>query len=114
MAGFMALVRGGSDMASYSPEEMQSIMASWQLWMERLGKEGKITGGEPLDDAASILTGKDKIQSDGPYAETKDAVGGYLLIEAKDLAEATQFVEDCPCFETDCTLEIRPILQLGE
>lgn len=114
MAGFMALVRGGSDMGSYSPEEMQAIMQSWQSWMERLGKEGKVTGGEPLDDAASIIAGKDKIKSDGPYAETKDAVGGYLLIEAESLAQATEFMADCPAFESDATLEIRPIMQLGE
>jgi hypothetical protein len=50
--------------------------------------------------------------TDGPFAEVKDLVGGYSLIEAKDLAEAAELSKGCPVFERNGFVEVRPIMKM--
>ena len=57
-------------------------MAKLGTWTEVLAKEGKFKGGDPLSDGGKVLRGTKKGVTDGPYAEAKDVVGGYLLVTA--------------------------------
>lgn len=50
--------------------------------------------------------------TDGPYAESKDLVSGTLIVEAASLEEAAQLARDCPIFELDGSVEVRPVLQV--
>jgi len=69
--------------------------------------------GEPLESGGKVVRGKQKAITDGPYAESKDLVGGYLLIEARNLEEATELSRGCPVLDVDGTVEIRPIASMN-
>jgi hypothetical protein len=111
MSEFTYLFRGRG--TSASPEEMQRHMEKWVAWFKELGAKGHIKEpGHPLAPTGKTVTGKQKIISDGPYAEAKDLVGGYMLIEAKDLAHAAEISKGCPILEVGGSVEVRPIEQL--
>jgi hypothetical protein len=111
MASFLYIFRGGSDMVG--PESQQQHMQKWGAWIAELGKQGHFKGGEPLDSAAAkVVRGKGKTVTDGPYAEAKDRVGGYLIVEANDLNHATELSRGCPIFDNDGTVEVRTILKM--
>ena len=110
MADFIYLFRGGLTQAS--PEERQKHLHKWRGWMEELGKKGQFKGGEPLDRTGQVLSGKQKVVTDGPYAEAKDVVGGYFVIAAESLADATELAKGCPIFEHGGSVEVRPVMKM--
>ena len=95
-----------------SPEQLQQHMQKWMDWIERLAKAGIYKAGEPLDKGGKVIRGKKQAVTDGPYAESKDLVGGYLIIKADSLAKATTLAKECPIYELDGSVEIREIRQL--
>ena len=56
-----------------------------------------------------MVSGKQKIVHDGPYAEAKDVVNGFTLIDAKDLAQAVELSKGCPILEAGGSVEVRPV-----
>lgn len=115
MKEYLYLFRGGDThriQEQNSPELWQAHMMKWKTWMENLAAGGKLVGGQPLGTEARVLTDSGKKVTDGPFAEGKEVVGGYLMVKAKDLAEATTIAKDCPIFEHDGILEIRDIGQI--
>jgi hypothetical protein len=112
MEKFIYLFRGG-DGPSLSPELMQAHMQKWMAWMESLGKKGILVGGDPLHPSGKQVNGKKKAVTDGPFVESKEMVGGYLIVNAKDIEEAVEISKDCPIFEMDGKLEIRPIHKMA-
>jgi hypothetical protein len=106
---FIYLFRGGAPASNQSPDEMQRNMQKWGAWVEALAKEGRMRGGDPLETNAKIVSGKNKTVTDGPFAEAKDVVGGYLLVTAPDLATAAEMAKGCPIFESGGTVEVRAI-----
>ena len=88
-------------------------------WADGLRTKGKMIGGEKLaaSGGRQLRNSGDKlVASDGPYAEAKDVIGGYFVIEAKDLAEAEAIAHDCPHLLLASTnwVEIRPIEDMGK
>ncbi|MFN0064251.1 MAG: YciI family protein [Myxococcaceae bacterium] len=111
MSEFIYLYRGGE--AAQSPEQMQKSMDKWNTWLKDLGARGHIKdAGQPLDRTGKLIRGKSKSVTDGPYAETKDIVGGYSIIEAKDLSHATELAQGCPIFEGGGLVEVRPVAKM--
>ncbi|MDX2018963.1 MAG: YciI family protein [Deltaproteobacteria bacterium] len=111
MQKYMFLFRGGdAARAAASPEEMQQHLRKWGTWFRGLGD--KFKGGEPLDMTGKVLRGTGKALSDGPFAETKDLVGGYAIVEASSLEDAVEIARGCPIFEHDGILEVRPIREM--
>ena len=111
MSEFVYLYRGGE--RSDSPEQSEKIMQKWVAWMEELGKNGHLKDrGQPLDAAGKVVRGKQKIVTDGPYTESKDVVGGYTLVEAKDLAQAAELSKGCPIFDAGGLVEVRPVMEM--
>ena len=109
MTEFMYLFRGGDHMmASESPEVMQAHMQKWMVWMEQLGKEGKLNGGVPLKQGGKTVS-PDGIVTDGPFAEGKELVGGYLIVRANDIDEATEISKGCPILEAGGSIEVREV-----
>lgn len=94
-----------------SPAEMQASMEQWTNWMNSLAQQGKLVGGQPLQSEGKVIKGPAKKTTDGPYIEGKDLVGGYLLIKAADLTEATALSKGCPALDSpDGTVEVREIM----
>src|SRR5262245_40926655 len=97
-----------------SPEKAQQSMKKWRAWFQEMTDKGQLKSiGQPLDDSGKVVGGKKKTVTDGPYAETKDVIGGYSLIEAKNLDEAAQIASGCPIIESGGSVEVRPVRQLN-
>jgi hypothetical protein len=111
MAEYLYLFRGGERPKS-SPDAMQKHMEKWRTWIGSLAQQGKFKAGDPLEDGGKTVAGKNKTVTDGPYAEAKDLVGGYLIVTAGSLNEATEMSRGCPIFETNGAVEIRAIAKM--
>ena len=83
-------------------------------WLKDLTDRGHIKDpGHPLERAGKLITGKARTVVDGPFAEAKDVIGGYTLVEAADLAQATELAAGCPIFElADGAVEVRPVMRM--
>ena len=114
MAKFMYLFRHQNEgWKPTSPEEMQRRMKVWMNWIDELKKDGSLVStGERLNGTGKVVRGKAKTVTDGPYAEAKDTIGGYMLVEAKDLARAVELSNGCPILESGGSVEIRPIVSM--
>jgi hypothetical protein len=109
MPQFAFLYRGGDPMPD-SPAEMQQRMQRWLRWFEDLAAKGYIKDrGFPLDRAGSVVSGAGRSITDGPYPE-KDLVLGVTIVDAPDLAGASEVARNCPVFEQGGCVEVRPIL----
>jgi hypothetical protein len=110
MSEFLYLYRGGD--SSGTPEQMQKHMQKWVDWMKELGAKGHIKDqGNPLERTGKVVKGRKAI-SDGPFAEAKDIIGGYTLVEAKDIAQAADLSVGCPIFDSGGFVEVRPIKKM--
>ena len=100
-------------------EKMLEMTKRYMAWADTLRQKGKLAGGEKLAAGGvrhvKVKDGK-PVASDGPYAEAKDVIGGYFVIEAKDAAEAETIARDCPHLTLATTnwVEIRPIEAMQE
>jgi hypothetical protein len=112
MKDFLYLFRGGAPHSGASPEDVQTHMKKWYTWIEQLNKQGRYKAGDPLEAGGNVVRGHSKLVTDGPFAESKENVGGYLLITAADLAEATEMAKGCPIFENGGHVEVRPIAKM--
>jgi len=112
MEKFMLIFQGG-DMTALSPEQMQESMGKWMAWIDRLAKSGIYEGGEPLLPGGKLVSGKDgKTITDGPYTEGKEVVGGYFIINAKDITEAVAITKDYPAFDRGGSVQVRQVMKL--
>jgi hypothetical protein len=111
MEKFMYLFRGGENHAHNAADSAAAAqnMQKWMKWMESLGQKGILVGGEPLQPTGKQVNGTKKVVTDGPFVEAKELVGGYLIVNAKDINEAVEISKGCPIFEEDGKLEVRPI-----
>lgn len=113
MTKYMYLFRGGdAARIESSPEEMQAHMEKWKAWMGNLASEQKLVDGLPLSKEGKTLSGADKVIHDGPFAEGKEIVGGYLIVNAENLDEAVEISKGCPIFEHEGTVEVREIMNM--
>jgi hypothetical protein len=111
MSEFLFLYRGGEP--DRSPERMQQTMQKWMSWLKELGEKGHIKDqGQPLERAGKLVKGRQKSVTDGPFLEAKDVVGGYTLIQARDLAQAVELSKGCPVLEVDGVVEVRPVMKI--
>jgi hypothetical protein len=111
MKDFLFLFRGGRHPAS--PEEGQKRMQRWTTWIDGLAKAGKTKGGFPLEDSGKYVSGANKLVTDGPFPESKEIVGGYLIVTADDLAGAVEISKGCPIFGEGGGVEVRPIMPMS-
>jgi len=88
---------------------MQQRMQKWGTWIESLAKEGHMRGGDPLDTTGKLVSGSNKVVTDGPFAEAKDVIGGYLIVAARDLQHAADLSKGCPIFDGGGAVEVRAI-----
>ena len=110
MSEFLYLYRGGQPMTA-SAAEMQSQMEKWGAWLKELAAKGHLKdAGHPLEGAGKVVKGSAKAVTDGPYAEAKDLVGGYSLVTARNLEEATELSRGCPVFAHGGSVEVRPLI----
>ena len=113
MTKYMYLFRGGRQrMEEMSPEEKEAHMQAWGAWMGELAQRGTLVDGLPLAGEGKRVTNRGTVVSDGPYAEGKEIVGGYLIVNADDLDQAVELSKKCPIFENDGEVEVREIMDM--
>jgi hypothetical protein len=111
MSEYLFLYRGGE--RSDSPQAAEQQMQRWVNWMKELGQKGYLKDrGQPLEPTGKGVRGKQMVVTDGPYPESKDLVGGYTLVQAKDIDQAAEISKGCPIFETGGLVEVRPIMEM--
>jgi hypothetical protein len=109
MSQFVFLYREAS---TPTPKELEARMAKCLAWFKDLENDGHLANyGHPLNRTDGRVVKKGDV-TDGPYAETKDIVIGFSVIEAKDFDEAVRLAAACPLVEAGCLIEVRPVLAL--
>ncbi len=97
---------------NFTPEQSQAAMQKWMEWIGKLSAKGQYVGGAPLLTEGKMVKGKKPVITDGPFAEGKESVGGYLIIKADTLAEASELALGFPDFELGGTVEVREIVPM--
>ena len=93
-----------------TPEHAQRSLQAWLAWIRELEAKGHLKSpGQPLEPAGKVVRGKKKVVTDGPYVEGKDLILGFIIVEARDLAQAVELATGCPMLEGSGSVEIRPV-----
>jgi hypothetical protein len=111
MEKFMLIFQGNPN-GVQSPEAMQAHMGKWMSWIERLNQQGKYVAGEPLVPGGKLVTGPNKTVTDGPYTEGKEIVGGFFIVNARDIAEAVEISKECPDYEFGGSVQVRQVMKM--
>ena len=113
---YMLLIYG-DDMASAnaSPEERKEGYDAYDKYTKWLAEKGWMQAGDPLastDQATTVrVRGEETLTTDGPFAETKEQLGGYYIVECEDLDQAIEAAAECPGARYG-SMEVRPIVGL--
>ncbi len=114
---YMLLIYGDEKaFVGMSPEQMKESFAEFEKYSAWLVEKGWMRAGDPLadtDQATTVRQTDGKVLStDGPFAETKEQLGGYYIIECANLDEAIEAAEKLPIVATGGTVEVRPIIDM--
>jgi hypothetical protein len=98
-----------------SPDEEAAVIADYSAFAEEMGKRGVLQGGErlrPTTDATTVrVRDGEVLTTDGPFAETKEQIGGYFIVDCKDLDEAIEVASKIPGAKLG-SIEVRPIWEM--
>ena len=96
-----------------TPEQAQKNMQRWMAWMKELDAKGHLKDrGQPLEQSGKLVRGPQKTVTDGPFAETKDVIGGFSIVEARDIDEAVNLSHGCPILQNGGAVEVRPVMRM--
>ena len=111
MKYMLTLFNEEADWSNSTPEDMRASMSSWDEYTKALRDSGAFVAGEGLSPSATATTirlGEEPITTDGPYAETKEQLGGFYLIEVEDLDAALEWGRRVPM--PGGAVEVRPVM----
>ena len=95
-----------------TPERAQRSLETWMAWIRELEAGGHLKHrGQPLERSGKVVSAA--TVTDGPYVEAKDIVLGFIVVEARDLAEAVRLAERCPIAIGGGSVEVRPVMPLA-
>jgi hypothetical protein len=95
-----------------TPEQMQASIKQWQDWIGGIAAQGKFSSTNRLGFEGKTLK-PNSIVTDGPYAEVKEMIGGYLIVKAADLNEAMQLANGCPILDIGGHVEVRNVVPMN-
>jgi len=107
---FMFLMQG-DDSKDLSPQEMQARMGGYMQWMKKMTDEGRLKAGQPLEPSGRLLMRDQSVVTDGPFLEPTEIIGGYVIVLAADLDEATELAKGCPLL-SHCDIQVRPVFDV--
>ncbi len=100
----------------YGTPEFDKYMGDYFAFTTKIGESGQMLAGEGLQDrttATTVSVRNGKVETvDGPFAETKEQLGGFYLVEVKDLDEATALAAEIPTVKHG-RVEVRPVMDYG-
>ena len=93
-------------------EELQKLINQNTAWFERLTAQGKAKPGSALERTGAIVSSKSgRLVIDGPFAESKEAIGGYLVLNVETIDEAIAIAQSSPGLAYGGSIEVRPVAQ---
>ena len=104
---YLVISRGQWD-KTLSPEEIQSAIDQFYIWLDRLVHEGKMKPGQRLAVEGKTVA-RNNVVTDGPFGESKEVIGGYWFIVAGSLEEAAEIAKGNPCMNCGLFYEVRPL-----
>lgn len=110
MKKFLLLIR--EDLAAMNhmtPEQMEADIAEYVKWKDGLEKESRHVMSDPLE-ASGAMVYKNKVETDGPFIESKEAISGFFVFLATDMEDAISIAKTCPIFRANGLVELRPIM----
>lgn len=110
MKDFMLIFTNPADRPHPGPEEMQAVMQQWMAWIDKLKADNKYVAGEALMPEGKRVKGPKKLVTDGPFAESKEIVGGFFIIKAASLEAATEMAKSSPDLPHGGTVEVREVM----
>jgi hypothetical protein len=110
MANFLFVYRGGGDAyATMTPHEIEENMKKWSDWIaEGFQKGWMVDAGDALTPEGRVVRSP-KLVTDGPFAESKELVGGFSIVRADTIEAAAELAKGCPGLLHDGTVEVRPL-----
>jgi len=109
--GHLLVYSGSEWYKKLAPEELQRVIDQNKAWVEKLAAQGKIKGGQALARQGTIVSPKGTRQmSDGPFPESKEAIGGILHVDTETLEEAVAIAQTSPSIAHGSTIEVRPVI----
>ncbi len=95
-------------------EERVALAKKWNDWYDGLAAAGKVQHGRPLELGGRVVSGaRGERITDGPFAEAKEVVGGYIFLTVRDLDEATAIAQQCPGLPLGLIVEVRPVADVS-
>ena len=110
MKEFVLLFRQPNyDYSKASPEKMKTLGKKWQDWVGGIAAQGKfINNGQRLSQEGKVLKSGGVI-TDGPFVETREILGSFIVVKAENIDEATTLAHGCPAIDEGGSVEIRPV-----
>jgi len=113
---YLALIYGNSDRwESMSSDEQEAMRDQYRAFAQEAGQRGALVGGFELDASSTATTLRSgdggPIVTDGPFAETKEQLGGYFLLECGSLDDAIELASKIPAAQNGGAVEVRPVLE---
>ena len=96
-----------------SAEQMQAVMQQWQSWIKGIAEQGKFRSTGRLQSEGKTLK-PGNVMTDGPYAEGKEIIGGYLTVKASSLDEAVELAKSCPALLAGGKVEVRSLMAIDD
>jgi hypothetical protein len=112
MKNFMLIFRNEKPGHSqYSEEQMRAVMLEWRNWISDIGRNGKFGGTNRLQPVGKTVHPNRQV-TDGPYAEIKEYIGGYLIVKTDRIEDAIEMAKGCPILKTGGNLEVREEMEI--
>jgi len=109
---YLLLFSGPDWTTGLAPQEVQEMMDRTHAWFDRLFGEGKAKGAQPLEKTGRTISIKNGMIADGPFVESKESIGGYLLLEVADEEEAVAIARQNPMLTAGLNIEVRPVADI--
>ena len=108
--GYLLLFRANEWWKDLGREELEKHIAQSQAWLENLATSGKVKAGQALARGGTIISGKNNRNiTDGPFAESKEVIGGYMLLNVATFEEAVAIAKSAPMLAQGTSIEVRPL-----
>jgi hypothetical protein len=108
--GYLLLFHSNEWWKELGREELEKYLAQNHAWLEKLMTTGQAKGGQALARTGTIISGKNRRNlTDGPFAEAKEVIGGYLLLDVETFEEAVAIAKTAPMIALGTSVEVRPL-----
>lgn len=110
--GYLLLYRSNEWYKALSQEDLQVVIQHNKAWIDRLTAQGKAKPGHALErKGATVFGNNGRFVSDGPFAESKEVIGGYLLLNVETIETAIAIAQSSPTLAYGTSIEVRPVAE---